>query len=109
MGDRRGAPAEELAPAERLALAGELIGATVAVDAGPGRPRAITGTIVDETLGTFVVRPAGTRRHLRLAKAGLAGTLALDGRELPLRGDLLRVRPEDRTKRLLAGGPRRIR
>jgi RNase P/RNase MRP subunit p29 len=102
-------PTPELSPAERLALAGELIGATLAVDAGPGRPRAVTGTIVDETLGTFVVRPAGSHRHLRLAKAGLAGTIAVSGQELPLRGDLLRVRPEDRTKRLLAGGPRRIR
>jgi RNase P/RNase MRP subunit p29 len=101
--------AAELTPDERTALAGELIGASLAVPAGPGRPRAVTGTIVDETLGTFVVRPRDGDRLLRIPKAGLAGTLVLGERELPLRGDLLRVRPEDRTKRLLAGGPRRIR
>ena len=107
----RGSPPDlqALAPDERVALAGELIGAPVAVPAGPGRPRAVTGTIVDETLGTVVVRPAGARRSVRLAKQGLTGTVVLGDRELPLRGDLLRVRPEDRTKRLLAGGPRRFR
>jgi RNase P/RNase MRP subunit p29 len=99
----------QLAPDERLALAGELIGASVEVPAGPGRPAPVTGTIVDETLGTLVVRPSGRRRPVRLAKAGLAGTIVVAERELPLRGDLLRVRPEDRTKRLLAGGPRRFR
>ena len=99
----------ELSSEERVALAGELIGASVAIPAAPGRPHAVTGTIVDETLGTLVVRPAGGGRSVRLAKRGLAGTVALGERELPLRGDLLRVRPEDRTKRLLAGGPRRFR
>jgi RNase P/RNase MRP subunit p29 len=107
----RGSPPDlpALSPDERVALAGELIGASVAVPPGPGRAGAVTGTIVDETLGTIVVRTAGTRRCVRLAKAGLAGTIAIAERELPLRGDLLRVRPEDRTKRLLAGGPRRFR
>ena len=99
----------ELSPAERLALAGELSGAGVALPAGPGRAGPVSGTIVDETLGTFVVRLAGSRRRVRIGKSGLSGALALGERELPLRGDLLRVRPEDRTKRLLAGGPRRIR
>jgi len=98
----------ELAPDERLALAGELIGTSVDVPAGAGRPRAVRGTIVDETLGTLVIRPADAHRLLRLPKAGLTGTWVRDGRKLPLRGDLLRVRPEDRTKRLLAGGPRRF-
>jgi RNase P/RNase MRP subunit p29 len=99
----------DLAPDVRLALAGELIGATLAVPAGPGRARPVAGAIVDETLGTFVVRPSEGGRPVRLPKAGLTGTLGLAERELPLRGDLLRVRPEDRTKRLLAGGPRRFR
>jgi RNase P/RNase MRP subunit p29 len=99
----------ELSSEERVALAGELIGAFLEVPAGPGRPRAVAGTVVDETLGTLVVRPTGGGRAVRLAKSGLTGTIALGGRELPLRGDLLRVRPEDRTKRLLAGGPRRFR
>ncbi|HYA10520.1 MAG TPA: ribonuclease P protein subunit [Thermoplasmata archaeon] len=99
----------ELSPDERTALAGELIGAPVRVPAGTGRGREVVGTIVDETLGTFVVRPAGDGPLVRLPKAGLTGTIGLAGHELPLRGDLLRVRPEDRTKRLLAGGPRRFR
>ena len=104
-----GPDAHELSPDERLALAGELIGASVVVPAGPGLRRSVTGTIVDETLGTFVVRPVGGGRPVRLVKSGLSGTIALADHELPLRGDLLRVRPEDRTKRLLAGGPRRLR
>ncbi len=99
----------ELPTDERLALAGELIGASIEVPAGPGRARAVAGTIVDETLGTFVIRPVDGGRTVRLPKAGLTGTLGVAERELPLRGDLLRVRPEDRTKRLLAGGPRRPR
>ena len=98
----------DLSPDERLALAGELIGSPVVVPAAPGR-RGVCGTVVDETLGTLVVRPHDGGRPVRLAKAGLAGTVVLHGHELPLRGDLLRVRPEDRTKRLLAGGPRRFR
>jgi RNase P/RNase MRP subunit p29 len=106
--DRRPDP-RELAPEERRALAGELIGASIEVPAGPGLPRPVAGTIVDETLGTLVVRLAGGGRTVRIAKAGRTGTLGLAERELPLRGDLLRVRPEDRTKRLLAGGPRRPR
>jgi RNase P/RNase MRP subunit p29 len=99
----------DLSPDERTALAGELIGASIVVPAGHGLGRGVAGTVVDETLGTLVVRPTGRRRLVRLPKAGLAGTIAVGERELPLSGDLLRVRPEDRTKRLLTGGPRRIR
>ncbi|MFY9716328.1 MAG: ribonuclease P protein subunit [Thermoplasmata archaeon] len=95
--------------AESEALAGELIGATVVVPASPGLARPVTGTIVDESLSTFTIRVPGRRRTLRLPKPGLEGTIVLPGGELPLRGDALRVRPEDRTKRLLAGGPRRFR
>jgi RNase P/RNase MRP subunit p29 len=99
----------ELSPDVRAALAGELIGASVSVPAGPGRGRAVVGTIVDETLGTLLVRSKDGRRLVCLPKAGLTGTIGLSGHELVLRGDLLRQRPEDRTKRLLAGGPRRLR
>ncbi len=106
---RTSAPGHSLAASEREALAGELIGAAIAVRAGPGLGRPVEGTIVDETLATFVVRPAGRQGTVRLPKTGLTGTIVLDGRELPLRGESLRVRPEDRTKRLLAGGPRRFR
>jgi len=99
----------ELSPDERTVLAGELIGASVRIPPGPGRGPGVEGTIVDETLGTFLIRSPDGRRLVRLPKTGLTGTLGLHGRELPLRGDLLRVRPEDRTKRLLAGGLRRFR
>ena len=94
---------------EREALAGELIGGAVSVRSAPGIRGPVAGTIVDETLSTFVVELPGGARTVRIAKRGLEGSIVLEGRELPLRGDLLRVRPEDRTKRLLAGGPRRYR
>ena len=92
------------------ALAGELIGATVEVREAPGVVGLpLEGTIVDETLGTFEIRRSPSGRRLRLAKTGLRGTILLGGLELPLNGDALRIRPQDRTKRLLQAGPRRIR
>jgi RNase P/RNase MRP subunit p29 len=101
--------ATELGRAEREALAGELIGATVSIPASPALRAPVAGTIVDESLSTFSVRVPGRTRPLRVPKTGLEGTIVLDAGELPLRGELLRVRPEDRTKRLLTGGPRRFR
>ena len=101
--------ARELSRLERSALAGEILGAGVELDARPGLPHGAVGTLVDETLSTIVVRVPGSTRLRRYPKSGLSGRLALSSGELPLRGDLLRVRPEDRTKRLLVGGPRRIR
>jgi len=98
-----------LSHAEREALAGELIGASVSIPAGPGRARPVDGRIVDESLSTFSIRVPGRSAPVRVAKAGLSGTIVLPVGELPLRGELLRVRPEDRTKRLLAGGSRRFR
>jgi len=79
------------------------------IPAGPGRAAPMEGTVVDESLSTFTVRLPGRRRWRTVPKAGLAGTIVLPSGELPLRGESLRVRPEDRTKRLLAGGPRRLR
>ncbi len=90
-------------------LAGEILGAPVAFAASPALRTPVRGTLVDESLSTFVVRVPGRARPLRVPKTGAEGTIVLDGRELPLRGELLRVRPEDRTKRLLAPGPRRFR
>ncbi len=90
------------------ALAGEILGAPVALSASPGLRSPIRGTLVDETLSTLVIRVPGRSRPVRVPKAGLQGTIALAGRELPLRGEVLRVRPEDRTKRLLARGPWRF-
>jgi RNase P/RNase MRP subunit p29 len=86
------------------ALAGEILGAAVSLT-HPGLVHPVRGTLVDETLGLFVVRdPEG--RIVRVPKSGAVGTIALGGREIPLRGDQLRVRPEDRTKRLSLRGSR---
>ena len=91
------------------ALAGEILGAPVAFPRSAALQRPVVGTLVDESLSTFSVRVAGRTRPVRVPKAGVEGTIVLPAGELPLRGDDLRVRPEDRTKRLLARGPRRIR
>ncbi len=108
MATQRESPGD-LSRLEREALAGELLGAELEVVRAPGVRGRVRGTIVDESLSTFVVRVPGRARPLRLPKAGLEGTVVLPLGEIPLRGDPLRVRPEDRTKRLLAGGPRRFR
>ena len=99
----------ELSSAERAALAGELLGSAVRFPAGPALRHAVEGVLVDESMSLYYVRVAGRGRALRIPKRGVEGTILLGGRELPLRGETLRVRPEDRTKRLLAGGPRRFR
>ena len=92
---------------DTLALAGELLGASVVVDVAPGLQRLpLTGTLVDESLHLLYVRRAGDERIVKVPKAGLSGTIFLGQRELPLRGDHLRVRPEDRTKRILDRGRR---
>ena len=98
-----------LSRAVREALAGEILGAPITVRSAPGLSDEVVGALVDETLSTFVIRRAGTRRTVRLAKAGFEGTILLPSGELPLKGDALRVRPEDRTKRLLGAGPKRFR
>ncbi|HLM70079.1 MAG TPA: ribonuclease P protein subunit [Thermoplasmata archaeon] len=100
-------PLTPLSRVEREALAGEILGASVSIPASPALRTSIHGTLIDESLSTFVVRLAGTSRTVRIPKAGLEGTIALPSGELPLIGDSLRVRPEDRTKRLLSGGSRR--
>jgi RNase P/RNase MRP subunit p29 len=94
---------------EAEALAGEILGAPVSFPASPALRRPVVGTLIDESLSTFTVRVEGRARPVRVPKAGLEGTIILPVGELPLRGDALRVRPEDRTKRLLARGPRRLR
>ncbi len=97
-----------LSRAEREALAGEILGASVSFPASSALRSPVAGTLIDESLSTFTVRLTGATRAVRVPKAGLEGTIALASGELPLRGDTLRVRPEDRTKRLLAGGSRRL-
>lgn len=99
----------DLSMAERTVLAGEILGAVVRFPAGPGLAAPVEGIVVDESMSLYYVRVAGRTRLLRIPKRGVEGTILLGGRELPLRGETLRVRPEDRTKRLLAGGPRRFR
>ena len=94
--------------AVRETLAGEILGAPITVRHAPGIADEIVGTLIDETLSTFVIRRPGGRT-VRLPKAGLVGSILLPSGELPLKGDALRVRPEDRTKRLLGAGPKRFR
>jgi RNase P/RNase MRP subunit p29 len=101
--------ASGLSSADLLAYAGEIIGAPVRIPASPALSAAIDGVVVDETLSTLRVRVPGRERPLAVPKHALAGTILLGGRELPLRAEPLRVRPEDRTKRLLAAGSRRFR
>jgi RNase P/RNase MRP subunit p29 len=89
------------------ALEGEILGATIVVERAPGlRTLPVSGVLVDETLQTFVLRTPEDRL-LRIPKQGAEGTILLGDKELPLRGDDLRVRPEDRTKRLAWHGRRR--
>lgn len=90
------------------AFEGELLGAPVVLRSAPGfTPLPLAGTLLDESLGTFLVREDSTGRVRRVSKTGLAGTIWLAGRELPLSGDALRFRPEDRTKRLAWRGHRK--
>ena len=101
---------DRLDPEEARALAGEILGAGVEIDHAPGVvPLPLEGTIVDETLQTLIVRRAGYARARRIAKTGLTGTILLGDRQLPLKGETLRVRPEDRTKRLSVSLRRRFR
>ncbi len=87
------------------ALAGEFLGATLRIERHPGLAGLpVEGVVVDETLETFLLREPGRVRLRRIPKAGAEGTILLGEHTLPLRGGALRVRPEDRTKRLLGPG-----
>jgi RNase P/RNase MRP subunit p29 len=99
----------DLPPSDRIAYAGEILGATVQIHPSPGVARPVEGVIVDESLSLLHIRVPGRARPVRVPKSALHGTIFLGGRELPLSGEALRVRPEDRTKRVLASGPRRFR
>lgn len=95
---------------DAMALAGEILGASVVVEAAPGiRDLPLRGTIIDETLHLLVIRRTPDEKVVKVPKAGALGTVLLGRRELPLNGELLRVRPEDRTKRLLGRGRRSYR
>jgi RNase P/RNase MRP subunit p29 len=95
---------------DAVALAGEILGASVVVVEAPGiRNLPLRGTIIDETLHLLVIRRTPDEKIVKVPKAGAIGTVLLGRRELPLNGELLRVRPEDRTKRLLGRGRRSYR
>jgi RNase P/RNase MRP subunit p29 len=99
-----------LSRTDRLAFAGEILGGTVEITQAPGiRPLPLDGVLVDESYHMLTVRRVPDGRLVRVAKQGVVGRIDVGGRELLLRGDLLRVRPEDRTKRMLGGGSRRFR
>lgn len=101
---------ERLAPEVALALAGELIGCPISIARAPGvRPLPMAGEIIDESRETFVVRLPGKSRARRIPKSGLEATVLVEGREIPLKGDAVRVRPEERTKRLAVRLRRRDR
>jgi RNase P/RNase MRP subunit p29 len=88
------------------AFAGEILGSPVRLE-HPGLARGpIEGTLVDETMNTFVVRRSDGELR-RIGKSGAVGTIVVGGRSLPLNGESLRLRPEDRTKRVAAHGRRR--
>ena len=103
---------DRLAPAPRPVdpLTGEIIGAPIRIERAPGvATLPLDGTIADESLGTLLVRLPGRTRLRRIPKAGLEATILLGGRSIPLKGETLRQRPEDRTKRLAIPGRRRDR
>lgn len=91
-------------------LLGEIIGLPVRILEAPGiQPLPMEGIIADETLHTLWVRRGGATRLRQVPKAGLRATVLKDGDEVPVIGEALRARPEDRTKLLALGGRRRFR
>jgi RNase P/RNase MRP subunit p29 len=101
----------EMDPIPRTpALLGEIIGLPVRITEAPGiQPLPLDGIVADETLHTLLIRRPGATRLRRVPKNGLRAMLVKDGDEVPLIGEVLRVRPEDRTKLLALGGRRRFR
>ena len=92
------------------ALLGEIIGLPVRILEAPGiHPLPLEGVIADETLHTLWVRRSGATRLRQVPKTGLRAVVLKDGDEVPVIGETLRVRPEDRTKLLALGGRRRFR
>jgi RNase P/RNase MRP subunit p29 len=92
------------------ALLGEIIGLPVHISEAPGiQFLPWDGVVADETLHTLLIRRTSGGRLRRVAKNGLRATLVKDGDEVALIGEVLRVRPEDRTKLLALGGRRRSR
>lgn len=84
---------------ERSTLAGELLGSPIRLVSTPGAG-SVHGVLVDETLSTLLIRRDADGRTVRIPKQGATGSVFVDGREVNYRGDEMRMRPEDRTKRL---------
>ncbi len=74
----------------------EFLGRTVEVTASSDPTQLITGTIVDETLRTVVLRTA--ERRLRIQKHGTRFHFPIEG--LTIDGDRIGYRPEDRIKKV---------
>jgi RNase P/RNase MRP subunit p29 len=100
---RRAAEARE----RSALLMQEFIGGDITINSHPGLDHLpYTGRVVDETQNMLQILPPGKGRARWVPKGGLFGTLRVGSAEIPLRGDALRVRPEDRIKRMAPRGRR---
>jgi ribonuclease P protein subunit POP4 len=77
----------------------ELIGLEVAVESPHRGWHGLSGTVVDETKHTFLVETASGSRLL-VPKAGQGFVFRVGEQRLSVRGDEIRFRPEDRTKKV---------
>ena len=85
---------------ESVFLLGELVGEKIrVVSSGCRSLQGIEGTIVDETLGTFVIATAARGRK-RISKKGSVFEFGAGARVQRVPGELLYCRPEERTKKL---------
>ena len=81
----------------------ELIGLEVTVESPHPGWHGLSGTVVDETKHTFLVErasPEGPAREVRVPKAGQRFAFRVGEKRFVVRGDEIRFRPEDRTKRI---------
>jgi len=77
----------------------ELIGLRVAVKSRHAGWDGLLGTVVDETKHTFLVETA-SGSELLVPKAGQEFVFAVGDKRFAIRGDEIRFRPEDRTKKV---------
>ena len=86
-------------------LMGEFIGQPMTVLSAPGvQPLPFRGRVVDESKEMFYLLPERASRARAVPKRGLRAEVMLGTDEIPLSGEALRVRPEDRVKRLAPRG-----
>lgn len=95
-------PAHESAISRFLRLArGELIGLPVeVVESSDPTLVGVRGTVVDETLNTFLIERTEGQRPVHVAKANSVFAFQEDGEAIRIPGDRVRFRPEDRIKRV---------